>query len=219
MDAEYFQPKYDKLISTILKYDPKAKTLDDVAIYLFTGEYADKYMLFDKGLCHYVRGTDIYDGIVEIDLFHSVDPQKHSKFVCEGDIVTGRVGTIGNFGVISKELDNSVCSDNVLCFHLPNDYIPNVYALYFNSSIINELTNRMSRGSVQQRMNQETLRELIIPYIKYDTQIELNEIILCSFELMNKSKRLLECAKKAVEMAIEIDEFTAFQWLEESMRK
>lgn len=63
MDAEYFQPKYDKLISTILKYDPKAKTLDDVAIYLFTGEYADKYMLFDKGLCHYVRGTDIYDGI------------------------------------------------------------------------------------------------------------------------------------------------------------
>ena len=54
-------------------------------------------------------------------------------------------------------------------------------------------------------MNQETLRELIIPYIKYDTQIELNEIILCSFELMNKSKRLLECAKKAVEMAIEID--------------
>lgn len=219
MDAEYFQPKYDKLISTILKYDPKAKTLDDVAIYLFTGEYADKYMLFDKGLCHYVRGTDIYDGIVEIDLFHSVDPQKHSKFVCEGDIVTGRVGTIGNFGVISKELDNSVCSDNVLCFHLPNDYIPNVYALYFNSSIINELTNRMSRGSVQQRMNQETLRELIIPYIKYDTQIELNEIILCSFELMNKSKRLLECAKKAVEMAIEIDEFTAFQWLEDSMRK
>ena len=137
----------------------------------------------------------------------------------DGGVRNLGVGTIGNFGVISKELDNSVCSDNVLCFHLPNDYIPNVYALYFNSSIINELTNRMSRGSVQQRMNQETLRELIIPYIKYDTQIELNEIILCSFELMNKSKRLLECAKKAVEMAIEIDEFTAFQWLEDSMRK
>ena len=61
-------------------------------------------MLFDKGLCHYVRGTDIYDGIVEIDLFHSVDPQKHSKFVCEGDIVTGRVGTIGNLELFQKNL-------------------------------------------------------------------------------------------------------------------
>ncbi len=217
MDAEYFQTKYDKLIATILEYDPEAKTIDEIATYLFTGEYADKYMLFKEGLSHYVRGTDIHDGIVDIDIYHSVDPQKHSKFVSEGDIITGRVGTIGNFGVISKELDNSVCSDNVLCFHLPEEYIPNVYALYFNSSIIKELTNRMSRGSVQQRLNQETLRDLIVPFIEHGIQMKLNAIILCSFDLMNKSSCLLDCAKNAVEMAIEIDEVTAFKWLEDVM--
>ncbi|MBD5522168.1 MAG: hypothetical protein HDR03_13280 [Lachnospiraceae bacterium] len=214
IDSEFYQPKYDAIIDAILKYDASAKTIDDVATYVFTGECAEEYYNYDSGLCHYVRGTDIHDGMVDIDLEHSVIPEKHNKFVSEGDIITGRVGTIGNFGVIPKELDNSVCSDNVLCFHLPDNYNPNVYALYFNSSVIKELTNRMSRGSVQQRLNQETLRELLVPYIIEDIQKEINNKIMSSFELKIKAECLLECAKTAVEMAIEQSEAIAISWLE-----
>ena len=152
----------------------------DIATYVFTGECAEEYYNYTSDLCHYIRGTDIHDGMVDIDLEHSVIPEKHSKFVSKGDIITGRVGTIGNFGAISEELDHSVCSDNVLCFHLPENYTPNIYALYFNSSAIKELTNRMSRGSVQQRLNQETLRELLVPYINKDIQKEINNKIIGS---------------------------------------
>ena len=214
MDSEFYQPKYDKILGTILEYDEKAKPIDSVATYVFTGECADEYYLFHPGLCHYVRGTDIHNGMVDIDLGHSVEPEKHSKFVSEGDIITGRVGTIGNFGVIHKELDNAVCSDNVLCFRLPDEYNPNVYALYFNSYAIKELTNRMSRGSVQQRLNQETLRELLVPFIKVDIQKKVNEMICNSLILKKKSERLLKCTETAVEMAIEQSEAIAITWLE-----
>lgn len=214
IDSEFYHPKYDAIINAILKYDASAKPIDDIATYVFTGECAEEYYNYTSNLCHYVRGTDIHNGMVDIDLEHNVIPEKHSKFVSKGDIVTGRVGTIGNFGVISKELDNSVCSDNVLCFHLPENYTPNVYALYFNSSAIKELTNRMSRGSVQQRLNQETLRELLVPYINKDIQKEINNKIIASFELKKKSNYLLECAKAAIEIAIEKNEATAITWLE-----
>ena len=218
IDAEFYQPKYDKIIDAIQKYDSNVKTIDQIATYVFTGECAEEYFDYKAGLLHYVRGTDINNGLVDIDLEHAVESDKHSKFVTEGDIITGRVGTIGNFGVISEELDGSVCSDNVLCFHLPDKYMPNVYALYFNSQAVKELTNRMSRGSVQQRLNQETLRELIVPYIDTKIQTGINNKIVASFDLKRKSEQLLEDAKVAVEMAIEKSELDAIDWLEKKMK-
>ena len=203
IDSEFYQPKYDRIIEAIKKYDSKAKTIDEIAGYVFTGECAEEYFGYEPGLLHYVRGTDIHNGLVNIDLEHAVEGEKHSKFVSKGDIITGRVGTIGNFGVITEELDGSVCSDNVLCFHFPENYLPNVYALFFNSYAVKELTNRMSRGSVQQRLNQETLRELIVPFIDKKIQKNIDKKIIASFELKKKSELLLENTITAVEMAIE----------------
>ena len=218
IDPEFYQPKYDTIIDAIKKYDPAAKTIDELADYIFTGECADEYYSYQTGLLHYIRGTDINNGLVDIDLEHSVESKKHSKFVSIGDIITGRVGTIGNFGVISDELNGSVCSDNVLCFHFPSEYMPNVYALYFNSQTVKELTNRMSRGSVQQRLNQETLRELIVPYINKKVQEDIDKSIVASFELKRKSEQLLESAKTAIEMAIESNEKDAQKWLESKIK-
>lgn len=214
IDAEFYQHKYDEMIDAILLYDSEAKSIDEIAEYVFTGECAEEYFEYQSGLQHFIRGTDIHNGSVNVNAEYSVESDKHSKFVSTGDIITGRVGTIGNFGVISEELDASVCSDNVLCFHLPNGYIPNVYALYFNSAVIKELTNRMSRGSVQQRLNQETLRGLLVPYINETIQKEIDAKIRKSFSLKEKSENLLECAKQAVEIAIDQDEITAIEWLE-----
>ncbi len=44
--------------------------------------------------------------------------------------------------------------------------------------------------------------------------LSIAEKVIKSFNLRKQSKHLLECAKKAVEMAIEKDEETAMQWLE-----
>lgn len=217
IDSEFYQPKYDIILDAIEAYDSDAKPIDIISEYVFTGECAEEYFAYENGLAHYIRGTDIHSGIVDVDLEHSVDKSNHSKFVSKGDIVTGRVGTIGNFGVISEKLDGAVCSDNVLCFHLPENYLPNVYALYFNSDVIKELTNRMSRGSVQQRLNQETLRELIVPYIKIEIQKKIDMLINKSLLLKRRSEDLLEYAKQSVEMAIEQNESLAIAWLQNKM--
>jgi len=50
---------------------------------------------------------------------------------------------------------------------------------------------------------------LIDEKAQYQIQQKISEF----FNLRKQSKHLLECAKKAVEMAIEKDEKTAMQWL------
>ena len=215
LDAEYYQPKYDAIESIIKAYDPCLKTLSEIAVYIFTGQYAEEY--YKKGdlpnLRNYIRGTDILMGQVKRDDTHCVSPVGFSKFASLGDIVTGRVGTIGNFGVVDENMNGALYSDNVLCFRLPPNYLPDVYALYFNSELAKELTLRMARGSVQQRLNQKTLSELPVPLIRQEAQLEIQSKVQESFKLRRQAEQLIETAVKAVEIAIERDEVAAVGWL------
>ena len=219
LDAEYYQPKYDYIESAMKEYDPEIKSLSDIAAYVFTGEYSEQY--YNKGdrkdLRNYIRGTDIKGGEIVQDDNHCINPIGFSKFVSTGDIITGRVGTIGNFGVVTKSLNGAVCSDNILCFHLPSEYIPDVYALYFNSELIKDLTLRMARGSVQQRLNQETLKELPVPLIKKDIQYNIQSQVQRAFELRRNAEKLIDIAVKSVEMAVENGEDAASKWLKENV--
>lgn len=219
LDAEYYQPQYKQVENAIFEYDSRSKRLSEIATYLFTGEYSKEYNNEndDVGLCQYIRGTDICNGQIERDSEHYVYPHKFSKKVSQGDILTGRVGTIGNFGVVNSSLAGAVCSDNILCFHLPSKYSPNVYALYFNSDVIKSLVTRLSRGSVQQRLNQETIKDVLVPFISEKVQAKVDAQIMHSFALRMQSKQLLEYAKQAVEMAIEQGEDVALEWLKDKV--
>lgn len=219
LDAEYYQPQYKQAESAIFAYDSNAKRLSDIAVYLFTGEYSEEYSNKNDGvgLCQYIRGTDICNGQIESDETHYVNPKDFTKFVSQGDILTGRVGTIGNFGVVDFSLHGAVCSDNILCFRLPPNYYPNVYALYFNSDIIKSLVTRLSRGSVQQRLNQETIKEVLVPFISEEVQFAIEAQVRHSFTLHEQSNQLLEYAKQAVEMAIEQGEDVAMEWLKDKV--
>ncbi len=214
LDAEFYQKKYDLIESALRNYDTDIKRLDEIAEYIFTGQYAEEYFDYKEGRKYYIRGTDVCKGVVEINNKYCINPQHYSKFVKVGDLVTGRVGTIGNFGLIDRNLDGAVCSDNILCFHLPENYIPEVYALYFNLTFTNELITRLIRGSVQPRLNQETLRDILVPFIGIEVQEQLREIINKSREMGRDSKKILDKAILMVETAIEEGEEIALKLCE-----
>lgn len=118
--------------------------------------------------------------------------------------------------IIPNECDEGTISDNLIRIRISDKEKINPYylAVYLNSIIGKELMLRNGRGSVQQRLNQETLKEIVFPILPFDKQLSIAEKITASFTLRKQSKHLLECAKKAVEMAIEKDEETAMKWLE-----
>lgn len=215
LDAEYFQPKYDDIEEKIKFCSNRYVVLGEVAENIDTGEYADDYIDKSAETVYYVRGTNMQNGRIEKDYTHCVDKIYFTKILEQGDIITTRVGSVGIFAEVTEDLAGAVFSDNIIRFKLPKEYIPSVYVLLLNSSVINELIMRYARGSVQQRMNQETLKNIKLPIINIAIQKDIEAKIDKSFELRAKSNELLEAARKAVEIAIEEDEETAMQYLEQ----
>lgn len=217
LDAEYYQPKYDYFYTKIVEYGNGHFRIGDVAEYVFTGEYSDEYLPKESGRKFYIRGTNMKNGRINIDENYYVDPSNHQRHVSVGDIVTTRVGTVGLFAEIDDSLDGAICSDNVICFRLPNYCKPDVYTLLLNSRPIHELIDRLARGSVQQRLNQETLRDVVLPVLAPELQKELSDAIQVSFSYQTKANMLLDYAKQAVEMAIECGEEAAITLLEDRL--
>ena len=203
LDAEYYQSKYDEIENVIKSYKGGYFFFGETIEYIFTGEYSEEYKSKADDLIFYIRSLNIKNGTIEKDNSHYVSPAIFKKVVKTGNIITSRVGTIGVFAEVDKSLNNAACSDNVLCFNLPNQYNPAVYTMLLNSKPIFELVDRLARGSVQQRLNQETLKDLILPIIPETTQSLIAEKIQKSFDLRKQSKLLLEQARRMVEEEIE----------------
>jgi restriction endonuclease S subunit len=180
----------------IKSYRGGFEKLDNILVYISTGEYSEKYYNKSKKLSFYIRSTNINNGLVQEDKRYFVDSNNFTKFVREGDIVTARVGTLGIFGTIDNTRNNSIYSDNVLCFRLPDTYNPYVYTLFLNSKYSKLLIDRLARGSVQQRLNQETLKEILIPIIAPSIQTQIESKIKESFRLKEESKSPLSQLQK-----------------------
>ena len=216
IDAEYYQPKYEEIEEILVKLNAKP-----IGSYKFlgvtTGQYCPNYVTSDEGR-PYLRGTDLSMGSIEIDnLFHiKPEDQIQSKQAQQGDVVVTRVGTIGLSARIPEECDGGTISDNLIRIRiLDGSKIDSYYlSCFLGSEIGKSLMLKNARGSVQQRLNQETLKEIMLPIPEMEVQSQIKDIIIESFNLRKQSRHLLECAKRAVEITIEQDEQTAIDYLE-----
>ncbi|NYT47244.1 MAG: restriction endonuclease subunit S [Candidatus Methanofishera endochildressiae] len=91
---------------------------------------------------------------------------------------------------------------------------PEYVAFVINSLVGRLQTERLSAGSAQAELYPKDIENFVIPFISEEKQNQIKKKVTDSFTLRKQSKHLLDCAKKAVEMAIEKDEKTAINWLE-----
>ncbi len=88
------------------------------------------------------------------------------------------------------------------------------YVGFVMNSIIGRLqTERLSAGSAQSELYPKDIDLFVIPFISKKKQDEIIESVAKSHEYKQQSKHLLECAKRAVEIAIEQNENNAITWL------
>ena len=87
--------------------------------------------------------------------------------------------------------------------------------LVLNSILTKEQVNRDVGGSVILHWRPDQVQGTFIPILPKEKQDQIQQKVTESFNLRKQSKHLLECAKRAVEMAIEQDEQTAIDWLED----
>lgn len=133
----------------------------------------------------------------------------------KGEILFSKDATPGIAYYLHEQPQKMIPSGGILRLKSKTDKINNEYlTLAFNSMLTKEQVNRDVGGSVILHWRPDQVKSTIIPLLSEGKQTKIQQKVTESFNLRKQSKHLLECAKRAVEMAIEQNEKTAINWIE-----
>lgn len=211
-DAEYFQPKYDEIVRVIKNYASGWDTTKNI------------FNIKDKNISpkekvgyKYIELANIGDN-GEITGFMDAEgqdlPSRARRKVRVDDVIISSIeGSLSSIGLITDEYDGALCSTGF--YVVDSDKInPQTLLVLLKSPIGQELLKKGCNGTILTAINKDEIGKIVLPIVDSEIQNKIQQKIIESFNLRKQSKYLLECAKKAVEMAIETDEETAIQWLE-----
>ena len=206
-DAEYFQPKYKKIIEKIELYKGGVELIKNIVKWEKGVEVgADCYV--EKGF-DFVRVSDFNKyGINEIEkkisdkTYHEFKEKFEPKI---GDILFTKDGTIG-MSYVLKENIQGLLSGAFLRLTLKKEYKDfekESLVLILNSIVCKMQVEQLSGGALIAHLKPSDFETFKIPLIKKEIQTNIAEKIKLSFRLKKESKELLEKAKKLVELEIE----------------
>ena len=141
-------------------------------------------------------------------------PSRARRKVAMGDVIVSSIeGSLNRIAQIGQEYDQALCSTG---FHVLNSKELNSETLLvLMKSVVGQLQLKKGcSGTILTAISRDELDKLILPVIPSDKQAHIKQRVTESFSLRKQSKHLLECAKRAVEIAIEQDEQTAIDRLE-----
>ena len=219
IDAEYYQPKYDEIINAITEYSitnysTPPPTLGDLATIKKSIEVGSSEYL-NEGI-PFIRVSNINpfeiteEKYISEELYNQIITHQPKK----GEILLSKDATPGIAFHLDKTPKKMIPSGGILRLKLKTDNINGEYlTLVLNSLLTKEQANRDVGGSVIMHWRPEQVSRVVIPILPKDKQLEIQEKVIESFELRARSKKLLDNAKLAVEMAIKQDETAAIQFL------
>ncbi|MDE0018281.1 MAG: hypothetical protein OXU51_19020 [Candidatus Poribacteria bacterium] len=212
IDADYFQPRYDDIISAIKSY-PGGWDMVANQVHLkdsnFKPEPETEYKYIELANigssgeiknCMVAQGQDL--------------PSRARCKVNTGDVIASSIeGSLESIALVTEEYDNALCSTG---FHAINSGVLNSETLLviLKSSVGQLQLKKGCSGTILTAINGEEFGRIVVPFIEADKQTEIQQKVTESFNFRKHAKDLLECAKRAVEIAIEQDEQTAIDWLE-----
>ena len=213
LDAEYYQPKYDTLVKAIcLSTHKKLREIVSIVKSIEPGSNAYR----DEGI-PFIRISDIskYE-ISKPDKY--LEPNSEydlpEYYLKKDEILFSKDGSVG----IAYKVENDtkkISSSALLHIIVKNtsEILPDYLTIVLNSEVVQLQAERDAGGSIIKHWKPSEIEEVLIPILDMNKQKEISAKAAKSFELRYRSKELLECAKTAVEMAIEQDENTAITWI------
>ena len=211
IDADYFQPKYNKIVDAIKSYSGGWGILKNQARVKDTNFNSDaetEYKYIE--LANIGSNGEITDCMMERgeDL-----PSRARRKVAAGDVIVSSIeGSLESIALITQEYDNALCSTG---FHVvQSDVLNSKVLLVLLKSIVGQLQLKKGcSGTILTAINKAEFSKIAVPKIKEEKQTEIEQKVIESFNGRKRAKDLLEHAKRAVEIAIEQGEQAAIDWL------
>ncbi|HAX62245.1 MAG TPA: hypothetical protein DCX95_06825 [Elusimicrobia bacterium] len=202
IDAEYFQPKYEKLISKIKKRNTKLLG-DLVSLKKGIEPGADEYQ--DEGKL-FIRVSSLSkQGLIDKDqkylsdaLYNELRKNYEPK---QNEILLTKDATPG-IAYVLKEPVEGIVSGGIVRLKVKEDVEPEYIALCINSLVGQMQIERDAGGSIIIHLKPEQIKNLQIPVLSRPIQQKITDLVHKSHESHKKAKELLEESKQKVEKII-----------------
>ena len=216
IDSDYFQPRYEKVVNAIRNYPGGSDTLGNLVTFKQCVE-VKRLADLEEGIL-FVRVSDLSpfeiteEKYISKELYDEIQEHQPQK----GEILFSKDGTPGIAYYFRKKPKRMIPSSGILRLKTDTDKVGREYlTLVMNSILTQEQVQRDVTGSsLIPRWRSDQVAATLIPFLPKEKQVEIEQRISESFSLRNGSKKLLEYAKEAIEIAIKQDERAASNWLE-----
>ena len=214
IDAEYFQPKYEEIEKAIKNY-PNGYTFirDEFRANKSTFEIDRNklYRYVEIGSVNASTGEITANEVLGEDL-----PANAKRILKKDDVIISKVRTYR--GAITIVEESGYIGSGAFCVLRKKGCINKETLLTFlHSEPLLIWSLKPNTGTSYPVIVDDDILNLPIPIFPKEKQAQIQQKVIESFDLRKKSKHLLECAKRAVEIAIEQDEQKAIDWLEDKL--
>ena len=215
LDAEYYQPKYDEYRNHILNYKHGYTTPGNEFILVKTKctRNLDTYPYVEIG------DVDIGHGNAEYNVINNEDLPDNAKIMThKGDLLVSTVRPYRGAVAILRE-DGLLVSGAFTVLRENSHYPVETLQVLLRTELYKDWLLQFNVGTSYPVIKDDDILSLPIPALKSDLHTEIIKCVRTANKYLVSSKKLLEYAKQAVEMAIEQTELTAIKWLEDKILK
>lgn len=158
---------------------------------------------FKRIYCDKENGEPFYLPSQMTDIYPRTDKYISRVTKCDIDelrlkektLLLTRSGTIGNISLVSKTLQGTIYSDDVIRVTFKKDYDLGYTYAYLKSQIGNTVLQTNGYGSVITHLEPEHLSGTLIPNAPIEIKKKIHRLMTQSFELRDKSNELIDQAR------------------------
>lgn len=204
VDAEHFQPKYEKLLNYI-KAVGKTDILGDVVLFNKRG-LQPTYV--EEGNVIVVNSQHLGRYLLNVEATERTDEDfwRNNKRcqIQKGDLLMYSTGApyVGRTNVWLED-SKAIASNHVNIIRPGEEYNPLYLAVYLNSPIGMLQAAMYQKGSNQQELYPEDIARFVLCRASQELQEKIADLVLQSYQARKKAKALLKEAKRQVEELIE----------------
>jgi len=215
MDAEYWEPRYNEIEEIIKNYKNGFDYLPNLV-----DLSNDKIKVEKDKIYNYIELADINSNLGVVNKTKQIKgsdlPSRARMKVKKGYIIMSSVeGSIDKIALIDFEKPNLVASTGFFIFKEKD--LNKETLLVLLKTLSKKYIIREAQGTILTAIPHKSLNRVILPKINTETQQKIALLIQQSFEARENSKKLLEIAKKAVEIYIEKDEAEGQKYINEQI--
>ncbi len=222
IDAEYFQPMYEEIVQAITSIKWYYCLGDLVSIKKCIEPGSEAYQ--EKGVL-FLRVSNLSKfGIKEgnqqylTEELYRTSKQHQPK---KGEILLSKDATPGIAYYLKDGPEKMIPSGGILRLKVKDESksYPEYLTLVLNSVIVQKQIERDAGGSIINHWLVDQVKSTLIPILSIAKQKKIAETVNESFCNRELSKKLLDIAKRGVELVIEKDEKEAREWMNSKLKK